>query len=118
MSCVKQDPEHRFDKMALFSLAGLVVAVLGLIVVGVFWRSAVPDKGDVLLGSISTGLILFLQKLVDAVKSSWEEVTRSKTMDTLSQSGTGGGTGDGQAQPVEVVNEKTNPVPTTPGKKP
>ncbi len=111
---MKKDPEHRSDKLALFCLAALVVAVLGMIVIGVFWRSSVPDKGDVLLGGISTGLILFLQKLVDAVKSSWEEVTRGKTIDTLSQSGPG--TGDGLPRQVEVVNEPEHPVPTTPGK--
>lgn len=77
------DPEHKLDKLALFVLAGLVVLVLGGVVLGVFWRATVPDKGDVLLGGISTGLILFLRDLVTAVRSSWEEVTRGKTTDVL-----------------------------------
>ena len=80
------DPEHRSDKLALFVLAGLVVLVLGGVVLGVFWRSVVPDKGDVLLGGITTGLILFLRDLVNAVRSSWEEVTRGKITDQLAAS--------------------------------
>ena len=77
------DPEHRLDKLALFVLAGLVVVVIGGVVLGVFFRLSVPDKGDVLLGSIVTGLILFLRDLVAAVRQSWAEVTQGKTMDTL-----------------------------------
>jgi hypothetical protein len=41
----------------------------------------VPDKGDVLLGGIATDLILFLRGLVNAVRTSSEEVSRVKTMD-------------------------------------
>lgn len=101
------DPEHRTDKLALFCLAGLVVMVLGGVVLGVFWRSVVPDKGDVLLGGITTGLILFLRDLVNAVRGSWEEVTRGKITDQLGASapandGPTGNPGD----PVTVVEEK------------
>lgn len=81
------DVEHRLDKLGLFILAGLVVLVLGLVVGGVFFRGTVPDKGDVLLGGISTGLILFLRDLVNAVRSSWDAVTQSRTMDALSKAG-------------------------------
>lgn len=81
------DPEHTRDKLGLFILAGLVVLVLGLIVAGVYWTRGVPDKGDVLLGGISTGLILFLRDLVNAVRSSWEEVTRGKVTEQLAQAG-------------------------------
>lgn len=81
------DPGHRSDKLALFILAGLVVSVLGGVVLGVFYRETVPDKGDVLLGGITTGLILFLRDLVNAVRSSWEEVTRGKITDQLANSG-------------------------------
>jgi hypothetical protein len=97
------DPEHRSDKLALFVLAGLVVLVLGGVVLGVFWRKSVPDKGDVLLGGITTGLILFLRDLVNAVRSSWEEVTRAKTNEALANSGAGpsGATGD----PVHVKED-------------
>lgn len=105
------DPEHRSDKLALFCLAGLVVAVLGGVVAGVFIRSAVPDKGDVLLGGITTGLILFLRDLVNAVRSSWEEVTRGKAMDQLAAAPSANG-----PQPVIVTNATDDPVPTTEAK--
>ena len=82
-----QDNCHSWDKIGLFALAALVVIVLGLIVGGTFWTKGVPDKGDVLLGGIATGLILFLRDLVTAVRSSWEEVTRSKTNEQLAKSG-------------------------------
>lgn len=80
------DPEHTKDKFGLFALAGLVVIVLGGVVVGTFVTQGVPDKGDVLLGGIATGLILFLRDLVSAVRSSWEEVTRGKTLETVANS--------------------------------
>jgi len=104
------DPEHRSDKLALFCLAGLVVLVLGGVVLGVFWRSSVPDKGDVLLGSIVTGLILFLRDLVTAVRSSWEEVTRGKITDQLA----GSAPVSDAPQPVQVMNGDGDPVPVDP----
>jgi hypothetical protein len=78
---------HRLDKLGLFLLAGLVVIVLGVIVVGTYWTNAVPDKGDVLLGGIATGLILFLRDLVAAVRAGWEEVTRGKVNEQLAAAG-------------------------------
>ena len=101
------DPEHRLDKLGLFMLAGLVVIVLGVMIAGVYWRNSVPDKGDVLLGGIATGLILFLRDLVTAIRSSWEEVTRGKMADRLAESpppdaGPSGNPGD----PVHTIEEK------------
>src|SRR5687768_12316020 len=77
-SAAGDDRCHRLDKLGLFLLAGLVVIVLGVIVIGTYWTKTVPDKGDVLLGGIATGLILFLRDLVAAVRAGWEEVTRGK----------------------------------------
>ncbi|HEU0097320.1 MAG TPA: hypothetical protein VFQ67_00965 [Allosphingosinicella sp.] len=112
------DPEHRLDKLGLFLLAGLVVVVLGGVVFGVFYRSTVPDKGDVLLGGIVTGLILFLRDLVNAVRSSWEEVTRGKTMDQLAGSLPGGSDGPSgtKTDPLHVAGADpgTKPVTTRP----
>lgn len=99
------DPEHRWDKLALFVLAGLVVVVLGIMVWKTFSSGTVPDKGDVLLGGIATGLILFLRDLVAAVRQSWAEVTQGKTMDQLAGSNPPG--------PIEatIVNKPSDPVP-------
>ena len=87
---VQKDTEHARDKFALFILAGLVVAVLALVVLGIFYTGMVPDKGDVLLGSIVTGLIVFLRDLVNAIRQSWSEVKQTRMADQLSAS-TGGG---------------------------
>ena len=52
-----------------------------------------PDSTDPLLRSairmrqFITGLILFLRDLVNAVRSSWEEVTRGKVTEQLAQAG-------------------------------
>lgn len=85
MKDLERDPCHSWDKLGLFVLAGLVVLVIGGIVAGTYVTKAVPDKGDVLIGGISTGLILFLRDLVAAVRGSWEEVTRGKTNEALSK---------------------------------
>lgn len=106
---IQVDPEHTKDKLALFILAGLVVAVLGGVVAGVFFRNSVPDKGDVLLGGVTTGLILFLRDLVNAVRSSWEEVTRGKVTEQLANAGPQQNADE--PQPVTVVNAKDDPVP-------
>lgn len=85
MKDLERDPCHSYDKLGLFVLAGLICFVLGAIVIGTYWTKGVPDKGDVLLGGIATGLILFLRDLVSAVRGSWEEVTRGKTNEALSK---------------------------------
>ncbi len=103
---VSRDPEHAQDKLGLFVLAGLVVVVLGAIVVGTYWTKGVPDKGDVLLGGIATGLILFLRDLVNAIRSSWEEVTRGKVNEQLAQAGQVTG-------PIEVTASREAPLPVT-----
>lgn len=107
MTYRQPDPEHSRDKLGLFVLAGLVVMVLGAVVAGVFIRQTVPDKGDVLLGGVVTGLILFLRDLVTAVRGSWEEVNRGKVTEQLAQSGS---PLDGPT-PVTVTNTPADPVP-------
>ena len=102
---IKEDPCHAKDKLALFALAGLVVVVLGVMVVAPFAVKAMPDKADVLMGVIASGLILFLRDLVAAVRTSWEEVTRAETNKQLAQSGTSG------TQDVRVTNDSAEPVP-------
>jgi hypothetical protein len=78
---------HKWDKLGLFLLAGLVVLVIGGIVFGTYATKSVPDKGDVLIGGIATGLILFLRDLVAAVRAGWEEVTRGHVNEQLAKSG-------------------------------
>jgi len=103
----RRDPCHSWDKLGLFTIAGLVVIVLGSMVIGPFVVASMPDKADVLLGGIATGLILFLRDLVAAVRASWEEQTRAETNKQLSQSapandGPTGNPGD----PVAVKEDK------------
>ena len=105
-----EDDCHRLDKLGLFALAGLVVVVLGLIVAGTYWTRGVPEKGDVLLGGIATGLILFLRDLVAAVRAGWEEVTRGKVNEQLAQARPNGGSVDQmdvEAAEVNVSKGKT-----------
>lgn len=110
---MKSDLEHRTDKLALFLLAGLVVLVLGGIVYGVFATKVVPDKGDVLLGGVSTGLILFLRDLVNAVRGSWAEVTQGKITDQLANSGPNNAAPpNDDPQPVIVTKTDAEAVPT------
>ena len=109
MTFRQPDPEHSRDKLGLFVLAGLVVMVLGGVVMGVFYRQTVPDKGDVLLGGVVTGLILFLRDLVTAVRGSWEEVNRGKVTEQLAASGP---VLDGPT-PVTVTNSAAAPVHVT-----
>lgn len=96
MNSSDNDNCHSWDKIGLFGLAALVTLVLLAIVVGTYWTKGVPDKGDVLLGGIATGLILFLRDLVNAIRTSWEEVTRSKTNEQLARS-----------KPADVASEET-----------
>lgn len=106
MSKLRDDPCHRLDKLGLFVLAGLVVIVLGGVVLGTFMTEAVPEKGDVLLGGLVTGLILFLRDLVNAVRAGWEEVTKSETNKQLANASPGNETKDvnivGQEKTIEV----------------
>ncbi|KKC24679.1 hypothetical protein WP12_17750 [Sphingomonas sp. SRS2] len=106
---MEEDPCHRRDKLGLFILAGLVVLVLGAIVIGTFRTGGVPDKGDVLLGGIATGLILFLRDLVAAVRAGWEEVTRGKTNEQLAKGSPSASSDD--PMPVRVENAPTDPIP-------
>ena len=108
---IELDPCHSWDKLGLFVVAGMVVTVLGGIVAGTFMGSGVPDKGDVLLGGLATGLILFLRDLVTAIRASWEEVTRGETIKSL-----GSSVSTDETLPVKVINAADDPVPTVEGK--
>lgn len=83
MKPLDEDPCHAWDKIGLFILAGMVVAVLGLIVYGSFWGPDEKEINEGLLGTVGAGLLLYGRDIVGAVRSSWEEVTRSKTNDQL-----------------------------------
>lgn len=113
------DTEHRWDKLALFILAGLIIIVIGLVVLGVFLKG-VPEKGDAVLGGIVTGLLLFLRDLVTAVRTSWEGQQWGKMADNLAAAPATVApdpTPDPDIpQKVEVINEKDHPVPTVPQK--
>ncbi len=111
MKRLTDDPCHQWDKLGLFGLAALVVLVLGAIVAGTFLTRTVPDKGDVLLGGIATGLILFLRDLVAAVRAGWEEVTRGKTNEQLAKSAPPAALVGDDPVPVRVDQPADEPVP-------
>lgn len=81
-----KEPCHSADKIGLFALAGLVVAVLGLMVIGSIWGPPDHEINETLLGTIAAGLLLFSRDIVNAVRASWEEVTRGKTNEQLAAS--------------------------------
>jgi hypothetical protein len=83
MSREEKDACHQWDKLGLFSLAGLVLAIVGGIVFGLFHNKGLPDGSDGLLGTIIAGLLLFARDLVAAVRAGWEEVTRGKVNEQL-----------------------------------
>lgn len=72
------------DKLGMFVIAGMVVVVLGGIVWGSFGGSGEKaDQWEALLGTVATGLILFLRDLIAAVRGSWSEVPQGKAISGL-----------------------------------
>ena len=83
MKPLENDPCHSWDKIGIFALAALVVVVLLVMVIGAIWGPPDKEINETLLGTIAAGLLLYARDIVTAVRSSWEEVTRSKTNDQL-----------------------------------
>lgn len=114
---IKDDPCHAKDKLGLFVMGGLSLMVLLTIVIGVFIiqsqaleksATVMTDGAYALLGSVVTGVIGFSGRIIDAIKASWEEVTRADTNKQLiSNSQT--------PNEVKVVNKSDDPVPVEPG---
>lgn len=86
MKPLDQDPCHRWDKLGLFALGGIALAVLGAMVIGPLAAETLPQNVDVLYGTIAAGLLLFLRDIVNAIRAGWEEVTRGKTNEQLAGS--------------------------------
>lgn len=82
---MKERNEHSLDKLGLFILAGLAIAVLGGIVYGSFYKG-VPDGSDALLGGIATGVLLFARDVIQAIRGAWGEATMGKMSDQLGKS--------------------------------
>lgn len=77
------------DKLGMFIIAGMVVVVLGGIVWGSFdGDSGKADQWEALLGTVATGLILFLRDLIAAVRGSWSEVPQGKAISGLTANAT------------------------------
>lgn len=117
---IKDDPCHAKDKLGLFVLGGLSLTVLATIVIGVFiiQSQALDKAGNVmtdgayaLLGSVVTGVIGFSGRIIDAIKASWEEVTRSDTNKQLIANSQ-------TPNEVKVVNKSDEAVPVEPGTAP
>jgi hypothetical protein len=54
------------DRFWLFTIAAIVLAIVGFIAVSVIWKGAMPRGAGELLGSIVTGGFMLAQKVVDA----------------------------------------------------
>jgi hypothetical protein len=119
---IKDDPCHAKDKLGLFVLGGFALLILLLIVGGIFVLQAkaikagagdkvLPDGAAALLGSVVTGVIAFAGRIIDAIKTSWEEVTRSDTNKQLIANSQ-------TPNEVKVVNKSDDPVPVEPGAAP
>lgn len=80
------NPEHTADKRALIVLAWLCIIVIGGVVAGTYFsdeKDKVPPEAFGLLGSIVTGILLFMRDIVSAIRASWAEFTNAKTTDLL-----------------------------------
>lgn len=119
------DPEHKFDKLALFLLAGLLVVLLCAISAGILLsKHAIPSAGVGLLGTIVGGVITQFNSIIKLVQVSWESGAWSKMTESLAASGPAVDPDHPQPvtvitdpgaepQEVKVVNEADAPVPTT-----
>ncbi|MEA3033218.1 MAG: hypothetical protein QOH86_1234 [Sphingomonadales bacterium] len=81
----RPDPCHAHDKLGLFVLAGMAIAIIGMIAAFCFWKG-IPEKADVLLGSIVTGVLLYSRDIVNLIRASWQDQTMSKMGDQLAGS--------------------------------
>lgn len=77
------DPCHRWDKLGLFVLAGLALAVLAIMIAGPIWKGKLPESAETLFGTMVAGILLFLRDIVAAIRAGWEEVTRGKVNEQL-----------------------------------
>lgn len=83
----KRDECHRWDKLGLFILGGMVICTIAGIAYGLFTTGALPDGSDGLLGAMVGGLLLYGREIISTIKASWEEVTRGKVNEQLAASG-------------------------------
>jgi hypothetical protein len=86
----RHDPCHNRDKAGLFLLAALALVIIGMVAGFSFWKG-IPDKAEVLLGSIVTGVLLYSRDIINVIRSSWQDQTMSKMGDQLAGSQPGSG---------------------------
>lgn len=108
---MKQDPSHRFDKLALFILCGALVGVIMAVVAGVFLAGPIPSAGVGLLGTIVGGVLSQFNSIIKLIQVGWESVQWGKMTDNLAAAAPA--IDPATPQPVRVVNEPEEPVPTT-----
>jgi hypothetical protein len=113
-----RDPCHGRDKLGLFILAGMALAIIGVIVIGCF-RKGIPEKSDVLLGSIVTGVLLYGRDIINVIRSSWQDQTMSKMGDQLAASPAAGGpvpkdAKEGAEQVAEAAADKSDAIGAAP----
>lgn len=94
------------DRFWLLTLAMASLIVIGAISGLAIWKG-LPDKTDVLLGSVVTGLMIFMREIVATVRAWWTDEKTQRLTDQLSGTATG---------PIEakITNAPDEPVPVEP----
>ena len=73
---------EKCDRFWLLTLAMGALVVLGGVSLMALWKG-VPEKADVLIGGIVTGLLLFMREIVQAIRGFWQDERTGKLTDQL-----------------------------------
>lgn len=101
MSALKDKIGAVCDRFWLFTIAAIALAIIGFILGAVVIRGRMPDDAGELFAAAITGLLLVVQKVIDAQQ-------QRRMADQLARSSPPG------RQEVEVVNTAEEPVPVEP----
>lgn len=97
MKCLRTDHANEIALLAVMAVG--VIVLLGMVI----------QRG--VEGWDVAACLLVLQSIISAIKERWTQRSVDRMGDQLATSTP---RGDGRAQPVEVVNDETAPVPVDP----